>query len=246
MEQHAAGSVSSDRTWFTFREDVWRCFFDPWLPRGHTARFILASVFSPQPLASGEPVIPIARTGTREPELVAALVLGEEAAIAELFDRFRGVVRKMLIRTLGSAHDVEDLTQETFLIVLRRVSTLRDPMLLSSFVIGAAVRVAKNELRKRAVRRWIGLEEAPPLVETVNPEAREGVTRLYRALERLDASTRVVFVLRHVEGRELTELADALGTSLSTVKRRLARAEARFEAIARNDAVLRAYLEGEG
>ncbi|MFZ5893016.1 MAG: RNA polymerase sigma factor [Myxococcota bacterium] len=177
---------------------------------------------------------------------MAALVLGEEAAIAELFDRFRGVVRKMLIRTLGSAHDVEDLTQETFLIVLRRVSTLRDPMLLSSFVIGAAVRVAKNELRKRAVRRWIGLEEAPPLVETVNPEAREGVTRLYRALERLDASTRVVFVLRHVEGRELTELADALGTSLSTVKRRLARAEARFEAIARNDAVLRAYLEGEG
>jgi RNA polymerase sigma-70 factor (ECF subfamily) len=195
--------------------------------------------------SSEEPVIPIARLHTAERELVVALIQGQPAAIAELFDRFRSVVRKMLIRTLGSAHDVDDLAQETFLVVLRRVETLRDPALLSSFVIGAAVRVAKNELRKRALRRWIGLDEVPLAVDTVDPELRDSVERLYRALSKLDAAARMIFVLRYVEELELTELADAMSLSVSTVKRRLALAERRFDAIARNDPVLRSYLEGK-
>ena len=82
-------------------------------------------------------------------------------------------------------------------------------------------------------------------VESVNPEVKEGVARLYVALERLDASSRVLFVLRHVEELELTELAQALNLSVSTVKRRLAQAERRFEAIARRDPTLRVYLEGK-
>lgn len=223
-------------------------FVDPQRTEQHTAPIIVASGFLARRLIVGElakePVVPIARIGTRDEELVAGLIRAEPAAIAELFDRFRAVVRKMLIRTLGSAYDVDDLAQETFLVVLRRVETLREPALLSSFVIGAAVRVARNELRKRALRRFIGLEDVPLAVDMVDPELRDGVARLYRALERLDASARVVFVLRHVEELELTELALAMKLSVSTVKRRLALAERRFDAIARNDPVLRSYLEG--
>lgn len=195
--------------------------------------------------AAQEPVIAIGRSGTSEAELVAALIEGRPAAIAELFDRFRGIVRKMLVRTLGSATDVDDLAQETFLIVLRRLPTLRDPEALSSFVIGAAIRVAKNELRKRAIRRWVGLDDGALSSVSPDPELRESVQRLYHALERLDASSRVLFVLRHVEELELTELARATDASLSTVKRRLSQAERRFEAIARNDPVLCRYLEGK-
>jgi RNA polymerase sigma-70 factor, ECF subfamily len=172
------------------------------------------------------------------------LIAGDDAAIAELFDRFRQLVRKMLIRTLGSAYDVDDLAQETFLIVLRRVPTLRDPQLLSSFVIGASIRVAKNELRKRALRRWIGLEELSLAVPAVDPDVKDSVARLYRALERMDADSRVLFVLRHVEELELAQLAETLELSIATVKRRLAQAEKRFEAIARSDPMLRTYLEG--
>jgi RNA polymerase sigma-70 factor (ECF subfamily) len=75
--------------------------------------------------------------------------------------------------------------------------------------------------------------------------AREGVRRLYRALDRLDAGSRVLFVLRHVEAFELTELARAEGCSLATVKRRLARAEQRFERIASRDPLLRTFLTRE-
>jgi len=171
------------------------------------------------------------------------VVAGKPAAIAELFDRYSRLVREMLIRTLGSRFDVDDLMQETFLTAVRRAPTLRDPGALSSFIVGVAIRQAKNELRRRAVRRWIGLSpERESGSSNSDPVAREGIRHLNCALEQLDPSSRVLFVLRHVEQLELSEIARAEGVSLATLKRRLARAERRFEAIAERDPVLRDYL----
>src|SRR5262245_19060990 len=110
--------------------------------------------------ASAPAVVPLRRsTGAGEAELLAAVVAGKPAAIAELFDRYSRLVRQMLIRTLGSSFDVDDLMQETFLTAVRRAHTVRDPGALSSFIVGVAIRQAKNELRRRTVRRWIGLEQ---------------------------------------------------------------------------------------
>jgi RNA polymerase sigma-70 factor (ECF subfamily) len=176
--------------------------------------------------------------------LASEVIEGRPAAIAELFDRYAGLVERILTRTLGSSRDVEDLAQETFLTVIRRCHTLRDAEALDSFVIGIAIRVARNEVRKRRLRRMIGLEQATelPITRAHDPVAREGVEHLYKALDRLDAGSRVLFVLRHVEELELTELARADGCSLATVKRRLARAEQRFEAIAAGDPSLSSFL----
>ena len=176
--------------------------------------------------------------------LVREIIEGRPAAIAQLFDRYTGLVRRMLIRTLGSSHDVDDLAQETFLTIIRRCRTLRDLEAFDSFVIGVAIRVARNEVRKRRLRRLVGLEQAADLAVAPahDPVAREGIRRVYRALDRLDASSRVLFVLRHVEQLELTELAKAEGCSLATVKRRLAKAEQRFEAIAAGDPALCSFL----
>lgn len=181
--------------------------------------------------------LPVAAADDRD--LVAGIREQRPAAVAEIFDRYDGAVRRMLRRTLGNAVDVDDLTQETFLTAIARIDTLRDPSALSSFVLGIAVRLAKNELRKRAIRRFVGLE-APSVQQLVSvassePENVEGVRRVYRALDTLDSSSRVLFVLRHVEGYELTELAAMLACSLATVKRRLARTERRFDSIVARD-----------
>src|SRR5882672_8146369 len=93
--------------------------------------------------------------------LVAGLIQGRPAAVAELFDRFGALVRRMLTRTLGSTRDVDDMAQETFLTIIRRVPTLRDTSTFRSFVVSVAIRTAKNELRKRAVRNWVGLGDIP-------------------------------------------------------------------------------------
>ena len=211
--------------------------------RNTTARPVIQLRSTPTAAAS---VRVLERPWTDEAVLVRALERREPPAIAELFDRFGTPVRRVLIRTIGSTTDIDDLAQETFLTVLGRIQTLRDPSALSSFVVGVAIRHARNELRKRALRRWVGLDDdldetaAPP-----DPVLQQGARHAYRALGRLDATSRVLFVLRHVEELELSELAMALETSLATVKRKLARAERRFAALAQGDPVLRDYLRRE-
>ncbi len=166
------------------------------------------------------------------------------AAVAELFDRYSPVVRRLPVRTLGSACDVDDLIQETFLASdPARLYSARDPSAFQSFVGSFAIRLAKNELRRRALRRFsLGELEETHWVHG-DPLAREGLQRLHRALARLDSTSRILFVLRHVEELELTEIAQIERVSLATIKRRIARAERAFEAVAQADPVLRDYLE---
>jgi RNA polymerase sigma-70 factor (ECF subfamily) len=177
--------------------------------------------------------------------LVEGLLEQEPSAVAALYDRFEGLVQRLLVRTLGSCCDLEDLTQETFITVVRRCPTLRDPGALRSFVVSVTLRIARNELRKRAIRRFVGLEEAAdvPVNHPHDAAVAQGVRHVYAALDRLDVDSRTAFVLRYVEGCDLAETAEACGCSLATVKRRLSRAEKRFEAIAQADPVLRGFLD---
>jgi RNA polymerase sigma-70 factor, ECF subfamily len=178
-------------------------------------------------------------------ELLEGLREQKPAAVGELLSRYSDLVRRFLARTLGSTVDVEDLAQETFLIVLRRCCDVRDPEALRSFVVSVAIRVARNELRKRAIRRFVGLDTAAelPVVPPHDAAVVQGLRHLYQALDRLDGESRVAFVLRHVEGYDLMEAAQASSCSLATIKRRLTRAEKRFQALAAGDPVLRAFLD---
>jgi RNA polymerase sigma-70 factor (ECF subfamily) len=212
------------------------------LGQGKTARVPLES-----PRPSGGQLVALPRAGSDDAALRTGLIEGQPAAVAELFDRYASLVRRILVRTLGGAHDIDDLIQETILVLLRRIGSLEKPEALRSFVVSVAIRTAKNELRKRSVRCWVGLDSAPePLTSPAHdPVVADRLRRVYRALERLDAPSRVLFVLRHVEQFELTELAAASQCSLATVKRRLSRAEKRFEAMMRGDPELRLFLERE-
>jgi hypothetical protein len=112
---------------------------------------------------------------------------------------------------------------------------------------GITLRVAASELRSRRIRGWLRLtpdgvidDRAAPHVDA---DARSG-QRLYAILDRLDTQSRLAFVLHQVEGMELLEVASALGVSLATVKRRLARVSARVWAMAQGDRMLVDYLEG--
>jgi RNA polymerase sigma-70 factor, ECF subfamily len=187
--------------------------------------------------------------GPRDPgTLVAELIAGQPAAFARLFDQYTPFVRRVLLRALGSSWDLDDLVQDTFLRVVQRIRSLRDVSALPSFVASIAVHVARNEMRRRAFRRFVGLEDAPPafrVQEATDPCDVEGARRLRTVLETLGIERRIAFVLRHVEGYELREGAEIAGCSLATFKRRLSAAEERFEVLCRRDPVLVEYLEKE-
>lgn len=180
--------------------------------------------------------------------LVEGLIARRPAAAAELFDRFEPMVRRTLVRMLGSNRDLDDLTQDVFVAIVRKCETLRDRDALKSFVVSVAVRTARAELRKRRLWRWVGLSGTvtPPVTLPHNAVMLQGLRRVYEILDSFDVDTRLAFVLRRVEGYELTETAKACGCSLATIKRKLARAEGLFDTIARRDPLLKTFLEEWG
>ena len=177
--------------------------------------------------------------------VVAGLIARHPAAVQVLYQQYSGLVGRVLTQVLGNDRDVEDLTQDTLITVIQRAAAVRNAYSLRSFVIGVAIRLAKNEIRKRRVRRFVGFDEA---MSNVPAEAYDAVTvqrvrHLYRALDRLEVNIRMAFILRFVHGCELAETAEACGCSLATIKRKLQRAEARFTALAEADPVLRDLLQ---
>jgi RNA polymerase sigma-70 factor (ECF subfamily) len=181
-------------------------------------------------------------------ELVEQLRQKQPAAVAHLIGAYSSIVRRSLFRVLGSAYDIDDLEQDTFVTVLDRCHTLRDPSALRSFVVSVSMRLARNELRKRAIRRFVGLDglNEHSAAQAYDPVTAERFRHLYRALDRLDSNGRIAYVLRHVEGYELAEVATACGCSLSTVKRWLARAEQKLQETARRDPVLSMMMSDGG
>ena len=190
-------------------------------------------------------VLPLTPAPSDAGTIVRGLREGDAAAFCQLYDRYAKMVRGLLLRVMGSGQGVEDLTHDVFLTVVRRCDEIRKPESLHAFVYGVAVRSAKDELRRRKLRRWIGWGDTPAAaLPTVSqdPAVRESVAHIYEALEQLPVDCRLAFTLRHIEGMELSEAAEACGWSLSTFKRRIVKAERQFDAIASHDPVLRAVM----
>ena len=170
-----------------------------------------------------------------EAQLAHALAGGGARAFAEAWDRYAPLVRTIVRHACGHSSEVEDVTQEVFLRLFRRVSSLRKPESLRAFVVAFAVRTALAERRRRRVRSWLRLTDSGELPEDLPDdlvsrgaqELRLELGRLCRLLGKLSARERSVLLLRHLEGMKLTEISDALRVSLATTKRVFRRASTR-------------------
>ena len=169
-------------------------------------------------------------------------------AAARLFDRYAPLVRRILARTLGPFLEVEDHVQETFVAFFRQVRTLKNEEAVRAYLVSIAVRVARHELRHRRVRRILRLAPPDEITDVAGAapredhEAREAVRRLFAILDELDTPSRLVFTLRYLEEMELMEVAVAVGESLASVKRRLARVVPIVTARASHDPALAPYV----
>jgi RNA polymerase sigma-70 factor (ECF subfamily) len=181
--------------------------------------------------------------------LVEKVGAGDVAAMATLFDVHAEMVERILARILGRGRDVDlaDLLQDVFVRALEGIGRLSDPRLLRPWIAGIAVRTARETIRARARRKWLRFLPGYDVPEVASPplddEAREALRCAYAVLEALGADERIVFCLRNIEGMELLDVARACDTSVSTVKRRLERAEQRFVVLARREPALRSWLE---
>jgi RNA polymerase sigma-70 factor, ECF subfamily len=181
-------------------------------------------------------------------ELVAALRRREPGSAELAWRRHAPRVFGIVQRSMGPDVDAEDLTQDIFLRVFARLPTLKDPDAFSQFVLSVALRVIKWQLRQRRVRRILHLAPTGQLpdvpVPALDTEACQALNRFYQLLDGLPIDERTVFVLRHLEGMELQAIAAAIGMSIATTKRRLARATASLTAKAVADPALAHYTKG--
>ena len=183
-----------------------------------------------------------------EADLYLRLVRGEPRAAVLAWRAYAVMVRGLVVRSLGPSSEVEDRVQDVFAVFFRKIATVKDPSALRAFLFGITIREIRSELRRRRVRRWLQLSATGEPVETAavgDENARHAFEQLHKVLGALDTREHLAFVLRHFEGYELVEVAEALSCSLATVKRVLSAVETRVWSLAAQDPYLAPYLEPE-
>jgi RNA polymerase sigma-70 factor (ECF subfamily) len=162
--------------------------------------------------------------------LVLALRAGESWASEALWERYSRRVSGFFARVAGaSLQDVEDLTQDVFLRVLANHGNIQKPASLRHYVMSIAYHVLNLQFRYQRVRRLVVLSATGETPDMATParaddDARHALRACHEILEGIRARERVAFLLHHVEGLTLAEVALRLNTSRSTAKRLVSRA----------------------
>lgn len=161
----------------------------------------------------------------------------EEPAVELEFDavfrRYSPYVAAVAHRLLGRDAEVDDTVQEVFLVAVRGLSRVRDPLAVKSWLARIAVRVSRRRLQMRRLKNLLGMD-GPAAYEAIadqraSPEQRALLQRVYRVLDALPADQRIAWTLRHIEGEQLESVAALAGCSLATAKRRIAAAAQTLE-----------------
>ncbi|MET0556086.1 MAG: RNA polymerase sigma factor [Vicinamibacteria bacterium] len=176
---------------------------------------------------------------TDSDELLRRASLGDEDAFAALYRRFQGPVHRFAWRMTGRRETAEDVTQETFLALLRgptRYEKGRGP--LGAYLYG----IARNLLARRLGRDrpYVPLSEGEEgaLRATdlgADQERQRAVGSVREAVLGLPVHYREVVVLCELQGLPYEETAAALGCPVGTVRSRLHRARALLAARLRTD-----------
>lgn len=163
--------------------------------------------------------------------LVEAALSGQRWAEEALFRRHARMVNGLAFRLLGRDADVDDLVQDTFVSAFSMLRRLKRPQAFESWIASIAVHAAHNRLRRRRLLVRLGLRAAEPIdPDTVvsadaPPDVSAELRTIYSMLHKLAPQERIALVLRKVEELPLEEVAERMGLSLATVKRRLQAAE---------------------
>ncbi len=169
-----------------------------------------------------------------ETEMLARAQAGDHQAFARLYSLHKRRIYSLCLRMVGNIAEAEDLTQEAFLQLHRKIATFRGDSAFSTWLHRLAINVVLMQLRKKGLS-LISLDEA------MEPTPEEGPGRsfgapdltltgaidrlaLERAVADLPAGYRLIFILHDVEGFEHNEIAGMLDCSIGNSKSQLHKA----------------------
>jgi RNA polymerase sigma-70 factor, ECF subfamily len=167
--------------------------------------------------------------GLGDAELVARALGGDRWSRDVLYRRHVRYLLAISTRLLSNRSEGEEVVQDTFIVGFERLSSLREPSALRSWLARIAVNLVRRRLRRGRLLRLLGLDRAPDdatLAElaapTLKPDDHAELALVDRMLRGIPADRRIAWMLRRVEGLPLAEVATLCGCSLATAKRRVA------------------------
>ena len=157
-----------------------------------------------------------------------------EPEFTAIFNQHHAWVAALAGRLSGRSADVEDIVQDVFFHCARKIHTIPTMADAKPWLRTVTVRVVRKRLRRRKWGAWFlssdeGLAELP--YRGLLPDERAMLQGLYAALDRLPSDERLAWMLRHVEGATLPEVAVGCECSLATAKRRIARASLTLDSL---------------
>jgi RNA polymerase sigma-70 factor (ECF subfamily) len=167
-------------------------------------------------------------------DVLARAQAGDHQAFSQLYTLHKRRIYSLCLRMVGNVAEAEDLTQEAFLQLHRKIATFRGDSAFSTWLHRLAINVVLMQLRKKGLS-LISLDEA------MEPNPEEGPSRsfgapdlaltgaidrlvLERAIADLPAGYRLIFILHDVEGFEHNEIASMLECSIGNSKSQLHKA----------------------
>jgi RNA polymerase sigma-70 factor (ECF subfamily) len=153
---------------------------------------------------------------------------GDTLAFAILVRRHNSYFRAFAIRLTGSHADADDVVQEALIAAWSALPTLEDKSKVRAWMLSIVSRKASDRIRSR--KPTAELDEREPDARSSGPEDRvietSRLDALGRVLAEMPEGQRQCWVLKEVAGLSYEEIADELGTSVTTVRGKLARARA--------------------
>lgn len=169
--------------------------------------------------------------------LVQRIQNGDEAAFSEIVRRHYDRVLRVAVGMLKNRHEAEDVVQEAFVKVYRRIGDFNGTSAFYTWLYRIVVNLSIDSMRKKNRERRVDIEDEAareamascerlwPGLDDSDPHSRvervELAQRLRQAFSRLPDIHRDVIVLREVQGHSYEEIAEALGIKKGTVMSRL-------------------------
>ena len=168
-----------------------------------------------------------------ESEAIERAKQGDAGAFEALYDLHKRRVYSLCLRMTANAAEAEDLTQEAFLQLFRKIGTFRGESAFSTWLHRMAVNVVLMRLRKKnlpvvPLDDPLETEEESSKKEPGAPDQKLAGSvdrmQIQRAVDALPPGYRTIFVLHDVQGYEHNEIADLVGCSIGNSKSQLHKA----------------------
>jgi RNA polymerase sigma factor (sigma-70 family) len=175
-----------------------------------------------------------------EQEFINQLIQGKQTAYSQLLDEYQQKVFGTCISFVPNKEDAEDIAQVVFLEVFKSISNFKGDSKLSTWIFRIATNKSLDFIRKKNTKKRFGfmqriigseipIDQTNYFTEFDHPgilmENKEKSATIFKAIDTLPESQRVIFTLAKIDGKSYQEIVEITGKSLSSVESILYRAK---------------------